>query len=59
MEAKAIESIDSIALACRTISSDHVQIDPIPGGAIPSSTMIKTAVAADDRDGRGGARQGA
>ena len=43
MEAKAIESADSIALACRTISSDHVRIDPVPGGAIP--------IVHDDRDG--------
>ena len=44
MEAKAIESIDSIALACGTISSDHVRIDPVPGGAIP--------IVYDHRDGR-------
>ena len=44
MEAKAIESIDSIALTCRTISSDHVQIDLIPGGAI--------LIFHDNRDGR-------
>ena len=44
MEAKAIELIDSIALACRTISSDHVRTDPVPGGDIPN--------AYDDRDGR-------
>ena len=44
MEAKAIESTDLIALACRTISSDHVRIDTIPSGAIP--------IVYDDRDGR-------
>ena len=44
MEAKAIESTDSIALACRTISLDQVLIDPVPGGAIP--------IVYDDRDGR-------
>ena len=44
MEAKAIESIDSIALAWRTIISDHVRIYPVPDGAIP--------IVYDDRDGR-------
>ena len=44
MEAKAIESIDSIALACLIISRDHLIIDPSPGGAIP--------IVYDDRDGR-------
>ena len=34
METKTIKSIDLIALACRTISSDHVLLDPSPGGAI-------------------------
>ena len=44
MEAKAIESIDSIALACLTISQDHILIDRSPGSAIP--------IVYDDRDGR-------
>ena len=35
MEAKAIKSIDSIALACLIISQDHLLIDRSPGGAIP------------------------
>ena len=43
MEAKAIESIDSIALAYQTISSDHVRIDPVSRGAIP--------IVYDDQDG--------
>ena len=43
MEAKAIESIDLIALACLTISQDHILIDRSPGGAIP--------IVYDDRDG--------
>ena len=43
MEAKAIESVDSIALACLTISQDHVLIDRSPGSAIP--------IVYDDRDG--------
>ena len=44
MEVTAIKLIDSIALACRTISSDHVQIDPVPSSAIP--------IVYDDQDGR-------
>ena len=44
MEAKAIESIDSIALACLIISRDHLLIDRSPGGAIP--------IVYDDQDGR-------
>ena len=44
MEAKAIESTDSIALACRTISLDQVLKDPVPSGAIP--------IVYDDQDGR-------
>ena len=44
MEAKAIESTDSIALVCQTISSDHIRTDPVPGGAIPNVY--------DNRDGR-------
>ena len=35
VEAKAIESIDLIALARQTISSDHLLIDRSPGGVIP------------------------
>ena len=44
MEAKAIESIDLIALACLIISQDHLLIDRSPGSAIP--------IVYDDRDGR-------
>ena len=44
MEAKAIKSIDLIALACLIISQDHQLIDCSPGGAIP--------IVYDDRDGR-------
>ena len=44
MEAKAIKSIDLIALACLIISQDHQLIDRSPGGAIP--------IVYDDRDGR-------
>ena len=44
MEAKAIKSIDLIALACLIISQDHQLIDRSPGGAIP--------ILYDDRDGR-------
>ena len=44
MEAKAIKTVDLIALACRTISQDHLLIDRSPGGAIP--------IVYDDRDGR-------
>ena len=44
MEAKAIESIDSIALAFLIISQDHVLIDRSPGSAVP--------IVYDDRDGR-------
>ena len=44
MEAKAIESIDSIAPACRTISQDPLLMDRSPGSAIP--------IVYDDRDGR-------
>ena len=35
MEARSIGSIDLIVLACQIIISDHVRIDPVPGGAIP------------------------
>ena len=44
MEAKAIKSIDLIALACLIVSQDHLLIDRSPGGAIP--------IVYDDRDGR-------
>ena len=44
MEAKAIKSIDLIALACLIISEDHLLIDRSPGGAIP--------IVYNDRDGR-------
>ena len=44
MEAKAIKSVDLIALACLMISQDHLLVDPIPGSAIP--------IVYDDRDGR-------
>ena len=44
MEAKAIKSIDLIALACLIISQDHLLIDRSPGGTIP--------IVYDDRDGR-------
>ena len=44
MEAKAIKSIDLIALACLIISQDHQLIDRSPGDAIP--------IVYDDRDGR-------
>ena len=44
MEAKAIKSIDLIALACLIISQDHQLIDRSPSGAIP--------IVYDDRDGR-------
>ena len=43
MEAKSIESIDLIALACRTISSEHILIDHSPSGAI--------LIVNDNRDG--------
>ena len=44
MEAKAIKSIDLIALACLIVSQDYLPIDRSPGGAIP--------IVYDDRDGR-------
>ena len=44
MEAKAIKSIELLALACLIISQDHLLIDRSPGGAIP--------LVYDDRDGR-------
>ena len=44
MEAKAIKSVDLIALACLMNSQDHLLVDPIPEPS-PSSTTIKTAVA--------------
>ena len=44
LEFEGASEMEAKALACQTISSDHLQIDPIPGGAI--------LIVYDDRDGR-------
>ena len=44
MEAKAIKSIDLIALACLVVSQHYLLLDRSPNGAIP--------IVYDDQDGR-------